>query len=80
MSELPLPGDEEGLADVGTTGWLVTCTRCGEAEGMIDCECCGDLLCIDCWGEGNAFCERCLGEEEGDTRPVEPVDVVGRYL
>ena len=77
---LPASGDDEDLEDVAASGWVVTCTRCGEVEGMIECECCGDVLCPDCWGEGDAFCERCLGEDEADSRPIEVIDVGERYL
>ena len=35
---LPASGDDEDLEDVAASGWVVTCTRCGEVEGMIECE------------------------------------------
>ena len=80
MSVLGVPGDREGFDGVATAGWLVTCTRCGEAEGSLECECCGEVLCPDCWGESDPFCKRCLGDDEEDARPVEIIDVGEGYL
>jgi len=78
VSLLPPAGDD-GL-DAATSGRVTMCGRCGEAEGVLDCECCGDVLCPDCWGDADPFCERCLGEDEAEVRPVERVEVGEGYL
>jgi hypothetical protein len=72
--------DGDGL-DVAGWGWIPSCEGCGEDEGVMECEGCGDRLCPDCWGDGERFCDDCLGEGEGEgARPVETVDVGERYL
>lgn len=72
--------EDEGLGTVAVSGRVVVCPGCFEAEGVIECDCCGEHLCPDCWGEGtDRFCETCLVEGPG-SRPIERVEVGDRYL
>ena len=79
MSSVPADdGGAEHLAEGITSGLVLVCEDCGDAEGVLECECCGEHLCEDCWGDGDPFCQECMGEELG--RPVEKVHVQGDYL
>ncbi len=74
----PAAGDD-ALADL-LTGLVATCASCGRAEGELECEGCGERLCLDCWGEGDdVFCAACLVEGP-ESRPVEIVPVREGYL
>ena len=83
VTSLPAGGGTEDLAAVLASGLVLVCEGCGEAEAVLECECCGEHLCDECWGDGDPFCEGCMGGELGPQelgRPVEKVHLRGDYL
>lgn len=78
MSADPAAAGGEDLAEV-VSGLALVCEDCGDAEAVLECECCGDHLCHRCWGDGDQFCAECMGEGLGG-RPIEKVHVGGDYL
>lgn len=37
------------------------CESCGRGDVALNCDCCGQELCHECWGEGSdALCASCL--------------------
>jgi hypothetical protein len=80
MSVVPVGVETaEDLAVVATSGLVLVCNGCGEAEAALECECCGEHLCHECWGDGDPYCQACM-VEEADGRSVVNVDVGGEYL
>lgn len=74
------PGDD-GLAAMLAEGAVVGCDRCRVAAAAVESECCGESLCLDCWGEHEGLCEDCFLEEaEEDVRPVVDVQVAHDLL
>lgn len=78
MSVSPAHAGDDALGAVAVWRVLV-CEVCGEAESMLECECCGAQLCLPCWGDGDSFCAGCTGEGL-DGRPVEDVQLGDGYL
>ena len=79
MSILPADAGDDALV-AALFGRVVVCAGCGEAEGELECEGCGEQLCPECWGGGDeVLCEGCL-DEEAEPRPIEDVAVKEAYL
>jgi hypothetical protein len=72
------PLDAGELGGLATEGRVLICEGCGEAEAFLECECCGEHVCDECWGEGDPFCGDCMGKN--GSRPVEKVHLRGDYL
>lgn len=77
VTSLPAGGGSEDLAAVLTSGLVLVCEGCGdEAEAVLECECCGEQLCEECWGDGDPFCESCAGGELGPRERGRPVEIM----
>ena len=48
------------------------CEGCGQGDVALSCDCCGQELCHDCWGDGSdALCASCLAADWDERRPSE---------
>jgi len=56
------------------------CEGCSEADAVCLCDCCGQELCPECWGEGRGdLCGGCA-RSGWDEQPAEPVVVAAGLL
>ena len=52
----------DGDDSIVVAGWLPPCAGCGEADGIVECDGCGDELCVDCHDDESRLCGPCAGD------------------